>query len=53
MEQSPRRMYKVEYTPRGLVRNPADIVGRIALIRVRLGEIMLGGVSLDEVELYF
>ena len=31
----------------------ADIVGRITLVRVRLGEIMLGCVSSDEVGALF
>ena len=36
-----------------LVRDPADIVGRIILVRVSFGEIQLGCVSSDEVGLYF
>ena len=36
-----------------LVCDPANIVGRIALVKVRLGEIMLGYVSSDKVGLEF
>ena len=36
-----------------LVCDPSDIVGHITLVRLGLGEIMLGCVSSDEVGLYF
>ena len=36
-----------------LVCDPAYIVGRITIARVRIGKIVLGCVSSDEVGLYF
>ena len=36
-----------------IVCDQADTVGRITLVRVRFGEIMLGWVSSDEVGFYF